>query len=368
MSSAVDSVEHLVRLALAPGIGSVTVHRLLRHFGSAEAALAASEKELAAVAELRQEQVQAVSQARALDPRPELEEAERLEISLIGWNDPAFPAPLRTMYDPPFLLYVKGTLTAADLAAVSVVGTRYPTRYGVEQAERFGGLLARAGFTVVSGLARGIDTAAHRGALAAGGRTLAVLGCGLAHVYPLENVHLAADISRQGALISEFPLHTPPSRGNFPRRNRIVAGLALGVLVVEAPENSGALITARLAVDMGRDVFAVPGRIDQSQSAGCHLLIREGATLVRSLGDILAEIGGKGENDASAAADESFRRPPPASAAEERILAVLSRDAMHFDEICAAADLSAAETAAALLSLELKHLIRQHPGRYFAKI
>lgn len=283
----VERVENLVRLLLAPGVGCVTVNRLLRHFGTSEKILGASEATLAQVAGVNKAHLRAIAEASRIDPRPELELAAARGVRLLAYDDPAFPKPLLESADPPFLLYVKGSLRPSDTSSVGVVGTRQASRYGREQAERFGAGLARAGYAVISGLARGIDTYAHRGALASGGRTIAVVGCGLEHIYPPENRDLYMEIAATGAIVSEFPLELAPSRDTFPRRNRIIAGMSLGVLVVEAPVRSGALITAQQALELGREVFAIPGRIDQESSAGCHALLRSGATLVRDMADLL---------------------------------------------------------------------------------
>jgi DNA processing protein len=201
-------------------------------------------------------------------------------LQIVPRGSAGYPQPLDEIPDPPPLLFVHGALQAADALAVAIVGSRHATHYGLTQAERLAGSLARAGFTIVSGLARGIDAAAHRGALAAGGRTLAVLGSGVLNIYPPEHQELAVQIRSQGAVLSEAPPHSNPLSGAFPQRNRIISGLALGVIVVEASARSGALITARHAMEQGRDVFAVPGRVDSRNSHGCHRLIRDGAKLV----------------------------------------------------------------------------------------
>jgi DNA processing protein len=372
-----EQVENLVRLALAPGIGCVTVNRLLRHFGDSDRVLGAAESELKGVEGVTANHVKGVLAAGKIDPRPELELAARHGVSLIAFDDPAYPAHLRSTYDPPFILYVRGELKPADNLSLALVGTRRASNYGHEQAERFGSLLARAGFTVVSGLARGIDSYAHRGALAARGRTLAVVGCGLAHMYPEENRDLAAEIAGHGAVISEFPMDVGPARENFPRRNRIIAGLSLGVLVVEAPERSGALITARFAGEMNREIFAIPGRIDQLNATGCHRLIREGATLVRNLEDILSELGPMSDAAAKAVSEQEKSKPAPVRGNsfsnikpvdnEELILSRLDHEPVHIDEICAATGLPVSTVSATLMIMEIKQQVQQKPGKFFLR-
>lgn len=418
----VERVENLVRLLLAPGIGCVTVNRLLRHFGTSERILGASAAALQEVPGVNKAHLRAVQEAERIDPRPELELAATRGVRLLSYDDPLFPKGLLESNDPPFLLYVKGTLIPEDAFAVGVVGTRQASRYGREQAERFGAGLARAGFTVVSGLARGIDTFAHRGALTAGGRTIAVVGCGLEHIYPPENRDLFSEIAVTGAVVSEFPMDIAPTRDTFPRRNRIIAGMSLGVLVVEAPERSGALITAHQALELGREVFAIPGRIDQESASGCHTLIRNGAVLVREVNDIVQELRTPEQNGAAACLQSSLFgegawsatrqdpdsfpgmvspgsetrlpenaegpalanggdrqrgavRPRPALSAtdgmlrnEEEVLQALDRDPRHIDEICAQLTMNVGEISATLMILELKGKVAQTPGKFFQRL
>jgi len=368
-----ECIEHLVRLALTPGIGPLSVKRLIGHFGNTDRIFGASEADLAAVEGIGPKQIAATRTAAHVDPRPELDRAAAAGVTLLAHSDPAYPELLRETYDPPFLLYVRGELKPRDALAVGVVGTRRASPYAREQAERFGGMLARSGLTVVSGLARGVDSCAHRGALDAAGRTLAIIGCGLNHMYPAENRDLAAEIACHGAVISEFPMDTEPARENFPRRNRIIAGLCLGVLVVEAPERSGALITARQAVEMNREVFAIPGRIDHENTAGCHALIREGATLVRDVDDVLAQIGPLPDRVGVQAAlplaepSSGAGNAVDAQGVERRILDALEHDPVHIDALCAATGLPVEKISAALMILELKRVVRQHPGKFFSK-
>lgn len=358
-----ERVENLVRLNLTPGIGPVTVHRLIQAFGHSDAFLGASEEDLLAVEGVTPHHIKAIRDSIETDPRPEIEQACERDVQLLAYDDPRYPTALREMYDPPYLLYVKGRIEPQDSVSIAIVGTRRASHYGREQAERFGMALGRAGFTVISGLARGVDSLAHRGALSVGARTLAVVGSGLGHVYPPENRDLAAEIGITGAVISEFPMDLKPSKDTFPRRNRIVAGMSLGVLVVEAPVRSGALITARLANEMGREVFAIPGRIDQDNAAGCHRLLRNGATLVRNLDDILDELGPL--PDAIAAELEESAEAVSLDPKEESILAVLSKDPAHLDHICAQTGLPVQEVSAALMMLELKRRVQQQPGKFF---
>lgn len=392
----VERAENLVRLLLAPGVGCVTVNRLLRAFGTSEIILGKNEGELAAVPGVSKTQVKGVLEAARIDPRPEMELAASEGVRLLAYDDPAFPVALLEADDPPFLLYVKGALMPEDGRGVGIVGTRAASRYGREQAERFGAGLARAGLTVISGLARGIDTHAHRGALAVGGRTVAVVGCGLSHVYPPENRDLLAEISASAAVISEFSMDTAPARDTFPRRNRIIAGMSQGVLVVEAPERSGALITARQALEMGREVFAIPGRIDEEVTSGCHRLIREGAVLVRSVDDILCELrtqvqdeeppvnqgllfcdpapvkdaGGSLPRKSAVSAGNAAPRQEAmgASDREAQVLAALGAETEHIDNLCARLNMPVGELSATLMILELKGRVRQTPGKFFQRL
>ncbi len=289
-------VEKWLKLIRADGVGPVTFAKLLEHFGTIDKALGASVSEMSKVDGIGSKTAEQIAATRdKFDTIAELESAERLGVWLIHFNDERYPAVLKRIYDPPPVLYIKGSLSKHDNLSVAIVGCRRCSLYGQEQASRFGHLLASAGFTVCSGMARGIDTAAHQGALSAGGRTIAVEGCGLANIFPPENKKLFELISESGACVSELPLGYEPLSENFPPRNRIIAGLSLGTIVIEAGLKSGALITARAALENNREVMAVPGKIDSPISKGTHQLLKQGAKLVESIEDVMESLGYVGE-------------------------------------------------------------------------
>ncbi len=331
------------------------------------------------------------------DPESEWTKLRKNNFQLICIGDDDYPSNLLKIPDPPAVLFSSGALMARDLVSIAVVGSRYASPAGIIFAEKLTADLARNGVAVVSGLAVGIDSAAHRGALKAGGRTLAVLGCGLDVDYPAVNTDLKQVIARSGALLTEFPLGTPPSPGNFPSRNRIISGLSLGVVVVEAAERSGSLITARFALEQGREVFAVPGVAQSMRSKGTHRLLRQGAKLVESVEDVLEEIrplirpgqslppsftsspGEKEERGKTGPCRRGMEKPAgpeekisyspfsgePNSQEERMLLRILDKVPKHIDEIAQEANMPAQHTAALLLELELKGLVTQLPGKYF---
>ena len=282
----------LLRLTMVPGVGPKTCLALLERFGSATGVLDARESSLREVPGVGPKLAEKVSRARReVDAEAELELCREMGVAIVARGDDGYPPTLGEIPDPPSLLYVRGTIAPADQLAIALVGSRKCTPYGLRIAERLAGSLARVGLTVVSGLARGIDAAAHRGALAAGGRTLAVLANGLGEVYPPEHEGLAHEVAASGAVISESPMGQGPLAGLFPQRNRVISGLSLGVVVVEATPRSGSLSTAKHATEQNREVFAVPGPVDSLPSRGCHYLIRDGARLVETVDDILEELG-----------------------------------------------------------------------------
>ncbi len=368
-----DAISSYLHLHLTAGVGPTIFRQLLQTFGSASAALKADRSALACVEGIGRIRADGIVSARQqVDVDKELSLVAKAGVELLCWDRPAYPVGLKNIYDPPPILYVDGQLQPEDATAIAIVGTRHPSRYGLEQAERFAAALARAGFTIVSGLAWGIDSAAHRGALKADGRTIAVQGCGLGHIFPPENADLYRAITAQGAVISEFPMLAEPLRENFPRRNRIISGLSLGVLIIEGPLRSGAMITARTAAEQGREVFALPGRLDNLAAAGTNQLIRDGACLVRSLEDILDELGDLGQTmrPGTAHADQ----PPSAPALpaklpnrEKSVLAAATDEPMTIDEFCAATNLSAGQVSSALTMLQLKGLVRQLAGARFLR-
>lgn len=282
----------LLLLSLAPGIGPQHVSELLAHFGSAQAAVTASPSAIDQLPGFGAQLVRHLLAARAAqDDLVALQRLEELGIDLCARGRSGYPSLLGEIPDPPTVLYLRGSFEVQDELSIALVGTRHASAYGRRIAERLASGLSRCGVTIVSGLARGIDAVAHRAALEAGGRTIAVLANGLKHLYPPEHRRLADQVAESGALVSEAGLEAKPRRGAFPRRNRIISGLSLGVVVVEAAQSSGALITARHAAEQGREVFAVPGPVDTRSSRGCHQLLRDGAKLVESVEDILEEIG-----------------------------------------------------------------------------
>ncbi|MHC4205219.1 MAG: DNA-processing protein DprA [Planctomycetota bacterium] len=309
----------------------------------------------------------------------ELESAQKLGVWLVHLNDERYPPVLKRIYDPPPVLYVKGSLDRRDNLAMSIVGSRHCSFYGKEQASRFAHFLGSAGFTICSGMARGIDTAAHHGALSAGGRTIAVQGCGLTKIFPPENKKLFEMITESGACISELQLDAEPLAVNFPPRNRIIAGLSLGTIVVEAAPRSGALITAKAALDYDREVMAIPGKIDSPLSKGANLLIKQGATLIESVEDVMEALGQIGEqlqeHVTDAAAKASARAEEPLfdtgqlklSDAEKKIYDYLTKEPSHIEQIIAETNLTPGVVNATLISLRLKGLIKQLPGSLFAK-
>ena len=289
-------IEKWLKLAGADGVGPVTFGKLLNYFGSPAQALGASVIELSKVEGIGLHTAEKIAASRGrTDTDAEIALAEKLGVWIVHLQDERYPAQLKLIYDPPPVLYVKGTLAEQDNLSVAIVGSRRCSLYGSEQASRFAHILAGAGFTICSGLARGIDTAAHQGALAAGGRTIAVQGCGLANVFPPENKKLFDSIAESGACVSELPLRYEPLAENFPPRNRIIAGLSLGTIVIEAGSNSGALHTAKSALEYNREVMAVPGKIDSPLSRGANQLIKQGARLVDCVEDIMESLGYVGD-------------------------------------------------------------------------
>ena len=370
--------EAYLALNLLPGIGPIRVRRLLERFENPQAILTAKRREILDVQGIGEEMAELIGDwENRIDLIEEKRRITEHGISLLTLEDDHYPAALRTIHDPPFLLYMKGSLTSADDAAIGVVGSRRTTHYGRDQAKKLSFQLAKAGFCIVSGLARGIDTAAHEAALAAGGRTIAVLGSGIGNIYPPENQALADRIAESGAVLSEFPVLYVPDKQSFPLRNRIVAGISRGLLVVEAPVRSGSLITANQALEQGRSVFAVPGPIDRPTSEGCHRLIQQGATLVCTVQDVIDELGLEINSlafdffpetrESSSKSGENPKRQLDLSDAETKILTELAQGDSTIDSLSEATGINAGKVGATLLQLELKSLIKQLPGKIFTK-
>jgi DNA processing protein len=344
-----------------PFIGPARIGRLLDRFGDLERAWSAPASELRHV--LDERALESLLRTRAsLDLDRELEVIQALGISVVTRADPGYPRLLAEIPAPPPVLFVKGELRPEDDLAVAVVGTRRLTSYGREVATRIAGDLAASGVTIVSGLARGIDGIAHQAALKAGGRTIGVLGCGVDVVYPPEHRRLAEQVAEAGALMSDFPPGTPPDGPNFPARNRIISGLTLGVVVVEAPAKSGALITVDFAADQGREVFVVPGSVLSAKSEGCNRLLRDGARPVTCADDILEDLN-LGRRREQVAVQQAL----PLEEGERRLLALLTAEPQHIDEIAAAANLPISEATALLMMLELKGLVRNAGAQHYAR-
>ena len=354
-----------------PRVGPVRVRKLLEYFETPEAILSASENDIRRVKGFGGE---LAAQVHKWEDHTDLQKEERriqeLGVHYLTTNDELYPENLREIYDPPLVLYVWGRLESKDRLALGVVGSRRCTHYGAQSAKKLSYQLAGAGITVLSGLARGVDTAAHEGALAANGRTIAVIGSGLAKLYLTENQSLAAKISNgHGAVISEFPIDLPPDKQTFPMRNRIVSGWSSGILVVEAPAWSGSLITANMAAEQGRSVYAVPGPIDKPTSVGCNKLIQGGARLVMDAQDILDDLGNLFPQQARPAPTSSATVSLESISPEERaVYACVGTSETHVEEILANCDLPTPVVSASLMRMELKKLIKQLPGRFYARI
>jgi len=347
-------IKYWVGFSLIPGIGRVRLAQLENHFGRLGDAWQATP------AELEHSGVDNSVIRAIIASRPKIsldEEMEKLEhygVRVLTYHDEEYPARLKEIYDYPPLIYIRGSLLPEDEWCLAVVGTRRATVYGRQVTEEIVADLARSRITIVSGLAKGIDSIAHRAALEAGGRSIAVFACGLDSVYPAENLELARNIMQHGALISEYPLGTRPKADNFPRRNRIMSGLSLGVLVVEAGETSGAMITARLALEQDREVFAIPGSILSPTSQGTNSLIQEGAKLVCDYTDILEEL-----NLMTVAHQIEMKELIPPSETESLLLKQLSAEPTHIDEVCRGSGLPMSTVSSTLAMMELKGMVKQ---------
>ena len=375
-----ETTKKWLRLHLTQDVGAITFARLLEYMGGIDEVLGATVGQLQSVPRIGPKTAARIVASRdSLDVDEEMGLAEQLGVKILTLESKDYPKLLKQIHDPPPVLYVKGELGREDNLAVAVVGGRSCSVYGQEQASRLSHLLAGAGFTIVSGLARGIDTAAHRGALAGGGRTIAVQGCGLAKVYPRENKDLADRIAEQGAVVSELPLRFEPLAGNFNARNRIISGLSLGCIVIDAARGSGAMITAHQAMEQNREVMALPGRIDSPFSTGGNRLIRDGATLVQGIEDVLEALGHIGtiiHDHATESAEATTQKVEPnlfdtsklkLTKIETLVLAGLDEESIHIDAIITGTELPASQVNAALTSLQLKGALRQLPGSFYQK-
>ncbi len=365
-----DSREAMVALNMIEHVGPVRVRQLLEHFGDAPNILQASKQQLLHVRGIGEETAEAISNWEAsVDLEGELKRVSDFGCHVLTQGDVDYPESLRQIYDPPIVLYVKGTLGAKDRNGVAMVGSRMTTHYGIEVARKLAYQLAYVGVTVVSGGARGIDTASHQGALAAKGRTIAILGTGINIVFPPENAELFERIAANGAVVSQYPFNRKADKQSFAIRNRIVAGMTLGTVVVEANLSSGALITANFAVEYGRQIFAVPGRIDSPRSKGCHELIKKGAKLCEGVEDILSEFEYlfPATNRASSPGETGFLPALELSGHEQKVHAALNNEEISIDEVIRKSGLPASAVNVALFSLEMKRLIRQLPGKMFLR-
>jgi DNA processing protein len=373
-------IEKWMKLIRSDEVGPVSFAKMLKYFGSVDRTLGASVSELTKIEGIGFKTAERIAATRdKFDTTKEIELAQKLGVWILNLEDNRYPLALKEIYDPPPVLYVKGTLSRADNLAISIVGSRQCSIYGQEQSSKFAHFLSSSGFTICSGMARGIDTAAHHGALSAKGRTIAVQGCGLAHIFPPENKKLFQLISESGACISELPLNFEPLATNFPARNRIIAGLSLGTIVIEAAPRSGALLTANAALEYNREVMAVPGRIDSPLSQGSHQLIKQGAKLIESVEDVMDALGYYGEQlkehagIAAKKASEAIEKPLfdieqlNLTNDEKTILSNLDKEPTHIEQIISQASLSAGSVNAGLISLRLKGLIKQLPGSLFVK-
>ncbi|HNV26069.1 MAG TPA: DNA-processing protein DprA [Nitrospira sp.] len=368
------SLRPWLMLRAIPGVGDAILLKLVQAMGSPDAVLSATAAGLEDIG-CRPSLIDAIhhgpdaSAVKELDR--ELAALQHRQITVLTYLDPQYPAPLKTIPDPPPLLYLQGTLLESDRHAVAIVGTRKVSSAGRVLAEELACELAGMGFTIVSGLARGVDAAAHRGALAGKGRTLAVMGCGLDRTYPADHGSLRAQIERQGAVLSELPLGSAPHSYHFPRRNRIISGLSLGVVVTEAAVESGSLITARLAGDQGREVFAVPGFVKAENSRGPNSLLKDGARLVESAQDILDELLPQLDTAFRERIGNRARVPRPVmhlGTEEAMVYDALSVVPQSVDDVIRRSGLPAAQVAALLLSLELKNCVRQLPGNEYVRL
>jgi len=360
-----------VALNLIEGVGPVRARSLIEHFGDAAAVLSASETQLQRVRNIGAETAAAIAGwEKSVDLAGELKRVTDYGCRIVTQDDEEYPPALREIYDPPLVLYVKGKILPKDKNSIALVGSRQTTHYGIETARKLGYQLAYIGVTVVSGGARGIDTAAHQGALAAKGRTICVLGTGIAIVFPPENKELFDRIAENGAVVSQFPFNRNGDKQSFAIRNRIVAGMTLGTVVVEADLHSGALITANFATEYGRQVFAVPGRIDSPRSKGCHELIKKGAKLCEGAEDIVSEFEYlfPASNRSPSAGETGVLPALELSENEQRVLDTLNaNDETGIDEVIRKSGLPSSAVSVALLSLEMKRVVRQLPGKLFIR-
>lgn len=368
-----EILKYWIALKSVKGIGYVSFPALVDRFGSPAAVFSASFFDLQQTEGISSRIAAAIVNFGDWDNvKAELELIHKNKVKIITYHDELYPQQLLNVYDRPPYIYVRGSLCNADIN-VAIVGSRAASTYGKYTTERISRELALKGVTVVSGMARGIDSAAHRGALSAHGRTVAILGSGLDVIYPPENRKLFAEIIESGAVISEFPLGTPPRSTNFPARNRIISGMSYGVVIVEAGEKSGSLITARLALEQGREVFAVPGSIDAAGSRGANKLIKQGAKLIENTDDILEEILPQIEQKMPL---KNFSSPDPLqssnphvetlNATEQKLYDLVSKKRIHIDDLISLTGFSSADILSALTTMELKGIVRQHPGKFFS--
>jgi DNA processing protein len=362
-----DTALAWIGLSSIPGVGRITFRKLVGLFGSPERALSASYEDLRKIGMLSDKIASAIrSFPWQENAKREIEKAAEANITILTADSAAFPESLRNTPDPPPYLYVKGALRAEDRNAIAIVGTRKPTHYGMTVTRRIASELSSAGFTIVSGMARGIDTQAHRGALAARGRTIAVLGCGIDVIYPPENKGLMEEIcsAGRGAVVTENPFGTQPESGYFPARNRIISGLSRGTVIIEAAEDSGSLITAKYTLEQDRKLYAVPGNIGSLTSKGTNSLIKQGAILVEGVEDILQNLGMQKQDKGPVMP----ARPLPALTQEETtVLCCITNEPKHIDVIMNESRANAGKLSGVLINLELKGLAKQLPGKYFVR-
>lgn len=368
-----DILKYWVALKSIEGIGNVAFPALVDRFGSVPAVFSASVTDLMEIPGISKKTALLIADFHEWNKvKAELELVRKNNVNIITYLDDIYPQQLLNIYDRPPYIYVRGNLLKEDVN-VAIVGSRVASTYGKYTTEKISRELAMKGITVVSGMARGIDSAAHRGALSAKGRTIAIMGSGLDVIYPPENKNLFADIVQNGAVISEYPLGTPPRSSNFPARNRIISGMSYGVVIVEAGEKSGSLITAKLALEQGREVFAVPGSIDSAGSRGTNKLIKQGAKLIENTDDILEEILPQMEQTpaprfAPVSDSELMTGKDKAilNDTDQTIYDYVCQGRVHIDDLISATGLSSAETLGALTTMELKGIIEQHPGKFFS--